>query len=680
MWTFWVHASSAARFDADIRKLACDAEIPVWDDPKADAFGLVYSWLRNERNGKWILVLDNVDDASFLFEKRDEKDKNSRIRMAYLPPCAHGSTLITSRTWAATARLTDECNTIVVNRMGEAAALALLEKKLGQSAAVKDMERLAFALGHMPLALAQAAAYIKRRGLRYSIGRYLAELEESEKSQTSLLTWAAEDLRRDEQAQNSIILTLQISFQHVLRERPSAADLLSLMSMYNYQGIPEYLVSAGWSDTNRDFDEDIVTLEEFLFINTTMSSTTYFETHRLVQVATRAWLHSQGRYQEWARKAIEQLDEALPNDNYEDWSRCGELYPHVQSTLGLQLDDREASLRRATIQYKAGYFDSTRGLLSKAEDSAASCYNTRRKMLGVEDRETLKAQNLCAQVLQAQGDYEAAEKLYRRVLEGSEKVLGKEQPETLVSVHNLAVVLQLRGDYEAAEKLCRRALEGSEKVRGKEHPKTLTSVNSLAGVLRARGDYEAAEKLYRRALEGREKVLGKEHPETLTSVNNLAVLRDGQGDYEAAEKLYRRALEGSEKMLGKEHPNTLTSVHSLAGVLRARGDYEAAEKLYRRALEGREKVLGKEHPETLTSVNNLAVLRDGQGDYEAAEKLYRRALEGSEKMLGKEHPNTLTSVRNLAGVLRAQGNYKAAEKLHRRVLDGSEKVLGHADE
>lgn len=50
--TFWVHASSAARFDADIRKLACDAGIPGCDDPQSDTFALVYSWLRNRRNGK----------------------------------------------------------------------------------------------------------------------------------------------------------------------------------------------------------------------------------------------------------------------------------------------------------------------------------------------------------------------------------------------------------------------------------------------------------------------------------------------------------------------------------------------------------------------------------------------------------------------------------------------------
>ena len=106
------------------------------------------------------------------------------------------------------------------------------------------MRKLSNALDHMPLALAQAGAYIKQRGSRYSVERYLAKLEKSEKSQASLLTSASKELRRDEEAQDSIILTWQISFDHIRATRPSATDLLSLMSMYNYQGIPEYLLRA----------------------------------------------------------------------------------------------------------------------------------------------------------------------------------------------------------------------------------------------------------------------------------------------------------------------------------------------------------------------------------------------------------------------------------------------------
>jgi tetratricopeptide (TPR) repeat protein len=519
----------------------------------------VYSWLRDKRNGNWLLVLDNVDDASFLFATPDVNDESGsnkrafRNRMAYLPPCAHGSILITSRSRAATARLTDECDVITVNPMEEATALALLGKKLGQSGVTEEMRKLVTALDHMPLALAQAGAYIKQRGSRYSVGRYLAKIEKSEKSQTSLLSSASKELRRDEEAQDSIILTWQISFDHIRATRPSAADVLSLMSMYNYQGIPEYLLRPGGSDKmpspglasgqdgiERDsvasssasededseedeFGDDILTLENFHLIST-MFPNTSFEMHRLVQLATRVWLRSHGMYQEWARKGVERLDEALPSGKHENWGRCGELYPHATSIL--QLEDKEVPLLRASVQYKAAWFDWARGQLFKAEALVAKSYNARATVLGLEDEGTLAALSLHALVLSDQGKYETAEEANRRALEGREKVLGKEHPNTLTSVSNLAMVLRLQGKYEAAEEASRRALEGSEKVLGKEHPSTLTSVSNLAMVLIDQGKYEAAEEASRRALEGREKVLGKEHPNTLMSLWCLADLME----------------------------------------------------------------------------------------------------------------------------------------------------------
>jgi tetratricopeptide (TPR) repeat protein len=604
----------------------------------------VYSWLRDERNGNWLLVLDNVDDASFLLRTPDVNDESGsnkfplRNRMAYLPPCAQGSILITSRSRATTARLTDDCDIITVSPMEEAAALALLGKKLGQSGATEDMRKLATALDHMPLALAQAGAYIKQRGLRYSVARYLAKLEKSEKSQASLLESASKELRRDEEAQDSIILTWQISFDYIRATRPSAADLLSLMSMYNYQGIPEYLLRVGGGDTRPgttlasdpdsverdsdasssasededseedDFGDDILTLESFHFIST-MFSNRSFEMHRLVQLSARVWLRSNGTYQGRARKSIERLNEALPNGEHENWERCRELYPHVTSTLSLQLDDKEISLPRASVQHKAAWFDWRRGLWSEAEALVSKSYRTRTTVLGSEDEKTLSALHLHASVLSRLGKYEAAEEMNRRALEGSEKVLGKEHPDTLTSVSDMAFLLGRQGKYVAAEEMNRRALEGKEKVLGKEHPSTLTSVSNLALLLSRQGKYEAAEEMNRRALEGKEKVLGKEHPSTLMSVGNLASVLGSQGKYEAAEEMNRRALEGKEKVLGKEHPDTLISVWCLADLLERVSREADAVLLYERAIAGLSTSLGTRHPHTLQCHRSLKRLQ-----------------------------------------------------------------------
>jgi hypothetical protein len=103
---FWVHASNAARFEESFREVANRVKIPGRQNPTANIFQLVHDWLCDERNGKWALIMDNVDDAGFLVEARRTRQEgqtngieggNSRSLVLYLPQCSHGSILITTR-------------------------------------------------------------------------------------------------------------------------------------------------------------------------------------------------------------------------------------------------------------------------------------------------------------------------------------------------------------------------------------------------------------------------------------------------------------------------------------------------------------------------------------------------------------------------------------------------------
>ena len=80
--------------------------------------------------------------------------------------------------------------------------------------------------------------------------------------------------------------------------------------------------------------------------------------------------------------------------------------------------------------------------------------------------------------------------------------MGRRATSTLWSVSNLANLFLNRKNYEGAQLLHRRALEGREIVLGMEHPDTLRSVNNMGNVLITKGDYQGAEVFYRRALEG----------------------------------------------------------------------------------------------------------------------------------------------------------------------------------
>jgi hypothetical protein len=112
----------------------------------------------------------------------------------------------------------------------------LLVDKLGDVAG-DAARQLVQALECISLAIIQAASYIDRLRPRMSASKYLRELH-TLGTKVGLLHKAAPDMRRDEQASNSVFKTWQISFDYIREKRSSAADLLSFMSFFNPQGIP----------------------------------------------------------------------------------------------------------------------------------------------------------------------------------------------------------------------------------------------------------------------------------------------------------------------------------------------------------------------------------------------------------------------------------------------------------
>jgi tetratricopeptide (TPR) repeat protein len=654
-WAFWVHAGTQARFEEGYRRIAEATKMDGWDDPKADVLRLVRSWLCDESNGRWTMVVDNADDADVFFSP-PQGAQTADLLLDFLPQSPNGSILVTSRSRDVAFRLTGSNATIVeVKPMEEGDALALLQKKLSlrTDADTEKARELLQALDCMPLAITQATAYIAQRAQRMTISRYLDKIRGSDHDRARLLGEDVGDTRRDGRASNSIIATWQISFEHIRREMPAAARLLSLMSLFDRQGIPESLLHDQYgqdADIEADFDDDIHTLTSYSLVEMNTDGSE-FEMHRLVQYSTKKWLELCNELEAWKARYAALMDSSYPEGQHENWKVCRALFPHAQAAVDCRPGEAKALEAWASVLYKAAWYASEMGWYEVAQEMGTSASEVQETLLGKEHRSTLNSVSNLADVLQARGKYEAAEVMSRRALEGYEKALRKEHPLTLTSVSNLAIVLQQQGKYEAAEAMNQRALEGREKALGKEHPETLTSVNNLALVLQDQGKYEAAEVMSRRALEGSEKALGKEHPDTLTSVSNLALVLQYQSKYEAAEAMNQRALEGSEKALGKEHPNTLIAAGNLSTLLRITGRYEEAETVILRVLQGHEKALGKEHPDTLTSVYNLAFLLHQQQRYDDALSLYQRASSGYQHVLGPEHPTTVACFANYSALV-----------------------------
>jgi tetratricopeptide (TPR) repeat protein len=669
----WVHASSQARFEEAYRGIAERLELPGRHDAKADVLRLVSDWLCDEENGPWTMVLDNVDDM----------DTFSHGLAAYLPQSRNGSILVTSRSKDAATRLVGGYSNVKeVFAMDSVQGLELLCNKLQGPERRQGAADLLHALHYLPLAITQAAAYINRRAHMTAQG-YLREFNDSGEKKESLLNWETCDLRRDESASNSVVTTWQMSFECIKKERPSAADLLSLMSLFNPQEIPESALrrraqiaaSAGHGDdVGREFEADLDLLQAYSLV-TAMPDADVCEMHPLVQFCTQAWLASSGVVEQWQFEFLELMAREFPFARYEDWALCQQLYPHIVSLFDCEPTTDCALKAWAQVLAHAAWYLWMRGRYSIGQEIATKALKVRETVLGRDDEDTLSTLNTLALLLQAQGKYDDAEKLNRQALAARSTVSSQDDELQLTTASNLASVLLDRGNLDEAVELNRWVLFTRRGLLGPDHPSVLVSLNSLALVLQVQGKYSEAETFHRDALHGRTALSGAQHPDTLLSINNLAGSLQAQEKYNEAESLYRQAFAGRQRTLGPRHPSTLTSQSNLASVLLATGQCSGAETLYRQVLQERT-ALDARHPNTLTALANLATALHAQSHFDEAETLSRRALDGRHALLGARHPDTLTSVNNLADLLARVQRYDEAETLYRRACEGLEATLG----
>jgi tetratricopeptide (TPR) repeat protein len=610
----WLYASNEARFEQSVRSVLDQLRVRGRKDPKANVFQLLRNRLCDANKGPWLVILDNADDARVLLGSpsvNDQVDKSAEgalpteARLDYIPRCGHGKVLVTSRSKEVAKELVYSKDVVAVEPMEEEQALELLRKKLDTWYTKQHVLRLARELDYMPLALAQAAAYICQRDGRCSIEQYLDKIGEYDISGTSILDVEERDLRRDRGASNSIMLTWQISFNHIREVRRSAADLLSLMSFFDRQAIPEALLHERGSgrledDVNRDgkphaisntsadehddqrndkhqnnaearessnrgakapsdaageLDKDVIVLRNYHFITLTTEATV-FEMHKLVQLATKKWLKAKCQLERWGSQFINNLDDAFPAGNFENWEACHSLFPHATAALHTEVTGREAALRKASLlHHSAEYALST-------------------------------------------GAYVDAEKMEERSLQARRDVLGEGHPDTLRSIGNLAVTYSDQGRWEEAEKVQVEVMEKRKEALGEGRPSTLTSMNNLAATYSKQGRWEEAEKLQVEVTEKSKEALGEGHPSTLTSMNNLAVTYSDQGRWDEAEKLQVEVVEKMKELFEEGHPDTLTSMANLAFTIRALGRRKSALVLMNTCVDNSPDALGVDHPDT----------------------------------------------------------------------------------
>jgi hypothetical protein len=240
---FWIHASTQDRFEEAYKGIARDLRIPGWEDPQIDTILIVRDWLNNHENCPWLLALDNADVLELFFRSGPSAiGLQSPLIANLIPRSPTGSIILTTRDKRVGERLSGRGEVIMVAPLAPLEAELLFACRISKGDIVnnEEVQRLLEILEFIPLAITQAAAFIEENSME--ITTYIKDLTKSDCDLQDCLDENLPDPRRDATSENSSIRTWKLSFDQITKQRPQAAELLSLMAVLDRQGMPKMLL------------------------------------------------------------------------------------------------------------------------------------------------------------------------------------------------------------------------------------------------------------------------------------------------------------------------------------------------------------------------------------------------------------------------------------------------------
>jgi tetratricopeptide (TPR) repeat protein len=678
-------------------------------DESGDAGATVAQALNALRRGvpytHWLLVFDNAENAQTL--------------APFLPNSRHGAVLITSRN----PQWEDLADCLEVNVFERAESIALLNKR-GPALTSADADMLAEALGDLPLAIEQAAAWRAQTGM--TAQEYLHLFNEK---RSDLLFEGAPNLYPE-----SVATAWNVSLDRVEQTNPAALHLLEVCAYFAPEPIPRSLFSGAHRGTiTPELDSALADpmrlgraireLKRFSLARIDPRNNS-LQMHRLVQTVLfqRMTPRERDRMQLGAQSLLASADPRNPESNAQR-GQYSELHPHVVASDAIHSTDpwvRDLVLNTAKYLQRFGDHDSALEFTNEAYQASAALF-------GAEDEKTLLLAFWLGWNLFSMGHYKEAAKINQETLDAHERAVrpgptrAAEASEShLDAIGAVAADLRVKGDFPKALELSRRVFDTATEAFGEDEAFTLNAAHNLGVALRLVGRFQEAYELDRNTWQLKQTLLGAEHEQTLLTrvgltiderelglykhARNrqeevvsqylrhlrddnaavlhakrvLAVARRKAGDHDAALELSEQVLTVMEERFGREHPDTIAAALGLSVDLRYVGDLERARGLAEASLEHYRRIFGDRHPHTVSAQANLAITSRMDNRCESAHELDRTAYDTLVGKLGERHPLTMVVATNLASDLAALGRHQEALDLGTRTLEHSTEVLGEA--
>ncbi|MEU3268658.1 FxSxx-COOH system tetratricopeptide repeat protein [Streptomyces bacillaris] len=696
---WWISSEQADDVIASLAELAVRLGAQGGEDMAAASQEAVDLLRRGLPSDRWLLVFDNADDPETL--------------RRHFPQGGSGHILVTSRnqSWS------QHGDALPVDVFLREESVEHLQRR-APGLSDEDADQVATAVGDLPLAVEQAAAWIAETAT--PIDTYLEQLARQAPQVLALNQPAGYP--------EPVAATWNISIARLKERSPAAVRLLQLCAFFAPEPISANLLySKEMIEALKPYDSS---LQEKLVLGRVIREIGRFalakvdqvsnsiQVHRLVQAVIKAQLSEEEQRE--ARHVVHRIlagarpDDDEPIDNPETWPRFATIWPHLGPSDARHC--KEPETRRLLID-RVRYLWK-RGDVRTAWTLGEELRQTWLEMLGERDLQYLYLCFHLSNILRTRGRYVEAKELDEFTLHRQREVLGPEHPHTYMTTSSLAIDLGLLGDYEQAIELATEAHEGFGQIFHDSHPRTLAAANNLALNLRSIGQYARAREIDQDVYDRRTEVLGAKHPYSLSSAMNLARDLREVGRYEDSVGLLSRTYESFKETLGRTYPTTLSAAKSLAVSLRRAGRLEDARRLtvatrarYKakytsanpdslacdlnlaadlfaagEAVEARDtaqlvvdqymKVPGEKHPYTLAAQNNLGVYLSGTGEAERAEQILTLVVASMRERFGREHPNTLFCVMNLANATADRGDLPLVLETEQRLAVQLRQALG----
>jgi NB-ARC domain/Tetratricopeptide repeat len=634
----WITSTSRDATVAGYARLAVDLLGGDDRDAERNAQRLL-DWLETT-SARWLVVLDDLQNPADLNGLWPSTARAGRV-------------LVTTRRRGAALRGRDR-RLIDVSVFTEEQSQAYLRVAFtGSKHLLDDIAGVADDLGGLPLALAQASAYMLDLGL--SCSAYRRRFADRRRTLHSLFPDPGEG---PDGYETTVATTWSLSLEYADQLAPQgvARPLLMIASLLDANGIPFDLFGTAvvaklltdW--TGRTHDEEsgrdgLACLHRLSLITLDRKAPARaVRVHALVQRATRDETPAQWRSQlpHIASGALREIWPDVERD-----AAFGQALRTNTDALEQVAGDEVWSCACRSVFFMAGHSRGSTGGVREAQSYFAQMCSTTSQHLGEEHPDTLEARNREAIWRGESGDAVGAVRSLVTLVADCTRVLGETHLQTLRARNNLAYWQAKAGDDHAALEGFRQLLPLQLAALEPDHHDTLVTRNNIARWLGECGDPAAAVAAFADLLPYVIRIQGADSLLTLNVRHELAYWTGENGDHATAAAALHDVLADRLRVLGTGHPLSLSTRRNLAHFRGVSGDHAGALKDLEELLVDRTRILGPDHPDTLATRTDIAYLLGETGDRRGAMDAYASVLVDQRRVLGDYHVHTLMTMENL---------------------------------